>query len=320
MSFTMPDLVIESVLREGFIALKRKPELIDDVFASLTKNYADKKYGEKELQRIKDAVAKRDWSFVHSFGEVEANLPCVSIQLGNESEDKGLAHLEDYEDDVTEEITDPDELTALVKISGIQPLDYDMDSGTVYLDNSVNLTDIYPNLIYVDAAGIEHKIIGGIDNTSGQKQFVVEPGSDVDISDEGQIKSGINYRQFTLRGVHNEVQILLGIHTKDALLTKYIYILVKYFLLSRKKSLIERCFIVSSYQGSDFTRNLKYEGDIVFTRFLTVSGKVQDNFMSDEGDIFDNVEVITKVPKDQATTEDLSLEDQTVQVGDTDQE
>jgi hypothetical protein len=316
----MPDLVIESILREGFMALKRKPELIDDVFASLTKSYADKKYGQKELQRIKDAILKKDWGFVHSFGEVESNLPCVSIQLGNESEDRGTAHLEDFEKDVTEPITDEEELANLVKISNIQPLDYDVLSGTVYLDNSVNLTDVYPNLLYVDAAGVEHKIIGGIDNTSGQKQFVVEPGSEVDISDEGLIKSSIDYKQYTERGVHNDVQILLGIHTKDALLTKYFYILVKYFLLSRKKDLIDRCFIVASYQGSDFTRNLKYEGDIVYTRFLTITGKVQDTFRSDKGDIFDNVEVITKVPKDVATTEDLDLEDQTVQVGETDQE
>jgi len=320
MSFTMPDLVVESILREGFMALKRKPELIDDVFASLTKNYADKKYGQKELQRIKDAIQKRDWGFVHSFGEVESNLPCVSIQLGNESEDKGTAHLEDFEADVTENITDPDELAGLVKISNIQPLDYDELSGTVYLDNSVNLSSVYPNLLYVDAAGVEHKIIGGIDNTSGQKQFVVEPMSEVDISDEGHIKSSIDFKQYTERGVHNDVQILLGIHTKDALLTKYFYILVKYFLLSRKKDMIDRCFIVSSYQGSDFTRNLKYEGDIVYTRFLTITGKVQDTFRSDQADIFDNVEVITKVPKDVATTEDLDLQDQTVQVGETDQE
>ena len=320
MSFTMPDLVIESILREGFIALKRKPEIIDDVFASLTKSYADKKYGQKELQRIKDAILKKDWGFVHSFGEVESNLPCVSIQLGNESEDKGTAHLEDFEQDITEPITNEEELANLVKISNIQPLDYDELSGTVYLDNSVNLTEVYPNLLYVDAAGIEHKIIGGIDNTNGQKQFVVEPGSEVDISDEGLIKSSIDYKQYTERGVHNDVQILLGIHTKDALLTKYFYILVKYFLLSRKKDLIDRCFIVASYQGSDFTRNLKYEGDIVYTRFLTITGKVQDTFRSDKGDIFDNVEVITKVPKDVATTEDLDLQDQTVQVGETDQE
>jgi hypothetical protein len=320
MSFTMPDLVIESILREGFIALKRNPDLIDDVFASLTRSYASKKYGEKELQRIKDMISKRDWGFVHSFGEVESNVPCVSIQLGNESEDRGLAHLEDFDESVTEDIVDPEELAELVRVSNIQPDSYDPISGTVYVPDSVNLTQVHVNLLYVDAAGTEHVILGGIDNTNGQKQFVVAKNSEVDISDEGEIKSSIDYKQYEVRGVHNDVQILLGIHTKDALMTKYIYILVKYFLLARKKALIERCFIASSYQGSDFTRNLKYEGDIVFTRFLTVSGKVQDTFRSDQEDIFDNVEVITKVPKDVATTEDLGLEDQTIQVGDTDQE
>lgn len=320
MSFNMPDLIVESVLREGFIALKRNPELINDIFSSLTRPYASKKYGEKELERIKDMISKKDWSFVHSFGEVEANLPCISIQLGNETEDKPLAHIDDYEDSLTVPITDPDQLAALVKIAGIQPDSYDALSGTVYVPDSVNLSQVHINLIYVDAAGIEHGIIGGIVNEPGAKQFVVPKNSDVDISASGQIKSGIDYEQFEVRGMTSETQLLLGIHTKDALATKYIYILIKFILAARKKALIERGFICSSYQGSDFTRNLKYEADIVYTRYLTVSGKVQDNFRSDQEDIFDHINVKILVPKDTATTEDVGRETATVQVGETPQE
>lgn len=320
MSFKLPDLIVESVLREGFAALKRKPDLIDDVFGSLLESYADKKYGQKELNRIKDMISKRDWSFVHSFGEVEANLPCVSIQLGNENEDRGLAHLEDFEGEVTEEITDEEELAALVVESDFLPTGYDYASGTVYVDDDVNLTNVHVNLLFVDAAGSEFQIIGGIVNEDGSKQFCIEPQSEPDISDVGHIKSSINYKQFAQRGTVSEVQLLLGVHTKDALATKYIYTLVKYFLQARKKALIERGLTNLSFQGSDFTRNLKYEADIVYTRFLTLTGKVQDQFRSDASDIFDNVEVITKVPKDQRTTEDLNLEDMTVQVGETPQE
>lgn len=319
MSFTMPDLVIESVLREGFIALKRKPELIDNIFESLTQSYASNKYGQKELQRIKDMISKRDWSFVHSFGEVEANLPCVSIQLGNESEDRATAHLEDFEGEEDVPMTD-EELEDQVILSNILPDSYDYEAGIVYVPDDINLSSVHVNHLYVDAAGVEHVITGGIVNTSGSKQFCVAELSEVDISDVGEIKSSIDRRQYAIRGVHNDVQLLLGIHSKDALTTKYIYILVKYFLLARKKALIERGFIASSFQGSDFTRNLKYEADIVFSRFLTVSGRVQDTFRSDESDIFDNVEVITKVSKHIADSEDLGLEEMTVQVGETEQE
>lgn len=319
MSFTMPDLVIESVLREGFIALKRNPDLIDDIFGSLLKAHVSKKYGEREIRRIKEMLTKRDWSFVHSFGEVEANLPCVSIQLGNESEARDVAHLDDIDEEVTQDITDPDKLAALVIVDDILPDSLDYEAGIIYFPDSVNLSKVHKNHLYIDADGNEFKIQGGIVNKPGQKQIVVEPRSEVNIISEGQIKSSIDYEQFAIRGVHNEVQLLLGIHTKDALTTKYIYILVKYLLMARKKAIIERNLVNVSYSGSDFTRNLKYEGDIVYTRYLTITGKVQDQWRSDKADIFDNVEVLVKVPKDIMTTEDLDREDQTIQVGPTDQ-
>lgn len=318
MSFYMPDLIVESVLRDGFAVLKRNPDLIDKIFSSLTESFADKKYGNKELKRIKEQLLKKDWSFVHSFGEVEANLPCVSIQLGNENEAKDMAVLEDFEGDEVEEITDPDQLAALVKISDITPSFYDMETGTIFVDDSVDLSKIYKNLVFVDGSGTEFDIVGGIDNTLGQKQFMVDPESDVDISSAGLIKSGINYTQFATRGVHSDVQILLGVHTKDALLTKYFYVLVKYFLIARKKSLIERNFICSSYQGSDFTRNLKYAADIVYTRFLTLTGKVEDDFSSELEAIFDNIDVRVTVQRAVATNAELGREDLTIQVEDDD--
>jgi hypothetical protein len=231
-----------------------------------------------------------------------------------------MAHLEDFESDAQFDIIDPDELAALVKISNIQPTQFDADTGTIHVLDSVDLSSIHINLIYVDASGTQFQIIGGIDNTPGSKQFMVDAPTPVDISGVGEIKSGIDYEQVTIRGVHSDVNLMLGIHTKEALLTKYFYILVKYFLLSRKKDLIDRNFICSSYQGSDFTRNLKYQGDMVYTRFLTLTGKIQDSFMSDETDILDIADVGILVPKDVATTEDLDMEDRTIQVSDTPQE
>ena len=318
LSFNMPDLIVESVLRDGFAVLKRHPELIDKIFVSLTYSYNQEKYGQKEIQRIKDQIIKKDWSFVQSFGMVEANLPCVSIQLGSENEAKELAHLEDFEGQVNEPITDPDQLAKLIIINNITPESMDPVSGTVYVADSVDLSAAHINLIFVDASGIEYTIVGGINNTAGSKQFMVPEGSFVDISGPGYIKSAIDFINYATRGVHSEVQLLLGVHTKDALLTKYFYVLVKYFLIARKKSLIDRNFICSSYQGSDFTRNLKYEADIVYTRFLTLTGKVQDSFSSELDAIFDSIDVTITVPRATATNAELGRQNLTVQVQDDD--
>jgi hypothetical protein len=168
-------------------------------------------------------------------------------------------------------------------------------------------------MLFVDAAGVEHKIIGGIVNEDGEKQFQIAEDSEVDISEAGLIKSPISYKVTEIKGVSSDVNILLGIHSKEALFTKYMYVIVKYFLLSRKADLINRDFFVSSYKGSDFTRNLEYEGDIVYSRFLTISGKTQDDWKGEDIPQVDNIEVVVAVPGNEPTPEDLGPDDSTVQ-------
>lgn len=315
-SYFLPDLIVESVLREAFDVLKRNPEIIDHIFRSLKNQNAGstfKKYGQKELERIKRYVQRYDWSIVHSFDEVETTLPCVSIQLLSEAEAKEVG-LEDYVQEATIPLTD-EELAALTILSNIAPTGYNVQTGAISVLDSVDLTNVHKNNLFVDAAGNEYNIVGGINENPGSKQFMIAIGQNVDLSGPCSVKSAVNFKQLAIRNVMTDVNLLLGVHTKDALLTKYFYIVLKYFLAARKEVLIERGFICSKFQGSDFTRNLKFEGDTVFNRFLTLIGKVQDGFRSDETEIFDNFNIIVQVEKDQATTQDLGLQNQGIQVG-----
>ena len=319
MAFVLPDLVIESAIRDGVANLRNNPKIIEDVFSSLTRSYASRKYGNAEIERIKTLILKKEINVVHSFHEVQASTPCYSIQLGNDEEDRRLARLDDFEQDLITEIVDPEELSELVKISNVIPTGYDQISGQISIDDSVNLADVYANLIFVDASGVEHKIIGSIINDLGSKMIGVAPNSEVDISNPGLIKSSLNYTQNEIRGVTHNVSLTIGVHAKNALTVKYLYVLLKYFLLSRKADLIRRCFFVSSLTGSDFTRDLEYQGDIVFNRFLTITGKVEDSWNSDDVELIDSVDTIIEVqpsrldefPQTDAT---LGREDQTIQI------
>ena len=85
--------------------------------------------------------------------------------------------------------------------------------------------------------------------------------------------------------VLSDVQISVGIHTKDSLMTRYIYTLVKYILLSRRIDLERRGLIASTFGGSDFMRDMGYQGDIVYTRFLTVIGKAEDTWIDPLEDV-----------------------------------
>lgn len=314
MSFIIPDLIVESIIRDGFNNARRDNSVIDDVFEDLTLAFNSKKYGESEVEKIKKIINDQEVSIVHSFNLVNSNLPCISIQLSDDRENENEAHMGNYVSNLVIPMTDPDELAALIYVDDITPTSYNVLTGAVLVDDSVNLAGVHANLLFEDSAGALHTIIGGIINEPGTKQFMVEKGGSVALGSGGIIKSSLDYKIYQKRGNIESTQLILGIHTKEALLTKYLYILVKYFMLSRKDDLIARGLQLNTYTGSDFTRNMEYIADVVYTRFFNVSGRVQHQWRSDKVQLIDNVEVNVKVPKDRAGNEELGLTDSTVQV------
>lgn len=294
MGVHLPDLIVESIIRDGIEFLKQNPDRVDDIFKPLTRIYNQRKYGQAEIDKIKTILFSGDntknVAVVHSFHEAAAKSPCYSIQLGTESESKERAHLSDFEEDVQEELTGA-ALEAYEKINPLTPTAYDPLTGKVSVPDSADMSLVHAQFIFVDADEVEHEIRPGVSNIDGNKFFFIAKQADVDISGPGLIKSFISYSQHEVRGDTSQVNVLIGVHTKDALLTKYLYVILKYIFKSRKNDLIKRGFVNSSFQGSDFTRDLRYEGDMVFTRFFTLSGMVDDTWRSDDVDLIDSVEI-----------------------------
>ena len=314
MGFKMPDLIVEACLRDGFRNARRNPEIVDDVFEDLTRAYASKKYGEAEITRIKNLLTEKEVSVVHAFNLVPANLPCISLQLADDRENEARAHMGNFTGMREVAKTTPADLAALVIVSAFTPTSYDTLSGAVRVGDDVNLASAYANLLFVDAAGTEHQILGGIVNDTGAKQFVIAAGADVDLGAGAEIKSSIDYYLQKRNGNIEQTQIIIGIHTKEPLTTKYLYILVKYFILSRRADLIRRGLQISTYQGSDFNRDLNYSADAVYTRFFHITATQQNIWTQDLVQLVDNVQVTVKVAKDRLGNADLGLTNATVQV------
>lgn len=282
MSFVLPDLVIESVIRDGIENIKQNPAILDDLFGQLILPHNARKYGATEIEKIKTLLDNKNIAVVHSFHLGASKSPAYSIQLGNDAEAKREARLDDFEEDILEDITDAQELQDLIKAEGFTPDMYDPLTGIISLPDAVDLSEVYKGNIFVDASDVEHTITGGVNNLDGQKSIFVAKGSDVNISAACSIKSQIDFKQYEVKGVTHDVSILIGVHTKDALTTKYLYLVLKYILMSRKKYLIKRGFFLASLQGSDFTRDMEYQGDTVYNRFLTITGKVEDTWKANQ--------------------------------------
>ncbi len=98
MSFTLPDLLIEGAIRAGYASLRTdsRDAILDVVFdfgasavgkdgglpSSIVNKYT------QESQRLKDFFAddNNEVAIVQSFSDVQAHLPCISIQLSNDGE------------------------------------------------------------------------------------------------------------------------------------------------------------------------------------------------------------------------------------------
>lgn len=288
MGINLTDLIIEATIRDGIEFLRQNPDRLDDVFAPLLRTYASKKYGQNEINKIKALIQAKNVAVVHSFHEAASKSPCYSIQLGAEGEAKDRAHLSDHEADVQTFITDE---SSLIRVPAFTPTASDPTSGKISVADGVDLSTAYPGYIFKDADGAEYQILRGISNVTGDKYFFVAKGETPDISGPCIIKTFLDYTQHEEKGDTSQVNILIGCHSKDALLTKYLYIILKFIMKSRKRDLIKRGLVNSSFQGSDFTRDLKYEGDMVFTRFFTISGQVDDTWHSDDVELIDNVEI-----------------------------
>lgn len=314
MSFVLPDLVVESVIRDGLANITKNPTIIDNVFASLLANYNMRKYGARELERLREFITKNQIKVVHSFGEVDGKVPCFSIQLGQDVDAKREARLGDFDGEMIEQFAeDSDEFQETILVANQTPIAYEATSGKLSFGLTVDLGEVTKNKKFVNADG-EFIIVGPVINTMTERAVFLEKGLDIDLAKPGSILSQLDFKQYEINGVHSDVSILVGVHSKDALTTKYMYVLLKYFLLSRKPDLIKRCFITSSFQGSDFTRNMEIRGDMVYTRFMTITGKTEDNWRGDEVELFDDLTVQVGVPGNEATTEDLDKETQTIVV------
>lgn len=289
--FILPELIVESVIRDGLQNVKNNTTIIPDLFAQLTRNYNNQKYGSSEVTKIQTLINTKEIPVVYSYSDVDAKAPCFSIMIGSDDESIRRDHLGDYYGSEDKTITDPILLNQLIVVPDFTPTSYDPNSGRVSVDDSVDLTPVYKGFIFVDAFETEHTVIGAIDNNDGQKCFFIGKNEDVDISDVCQIKSPLNYTEAEIKGVTGDIKMVVGVHAKDALTVKYLYILLKYFILSRKPDLIKRGLYLATYNGSDFNRNQEYLGDRVFTRFLTVNGKVDDTWSSDQVDLIDAVVV-----------------------------
>lgn len=293
LGFNMPELIVESIIRDGFQNIKDDLTIIDRLFSQLARTYNQEKYGTTEIDKIKTMVQK-PIAVVYDYGEVDAHPMTYSIMIGADDEDRRRAHMNDFaEQSIAAK-------TPAIVVPSFVPTSYDPNSGLVRVPDGVDLTNGFKGQIFVDNASNEFELEGGVNNLPGQKCFVLAKHLTIDLGGNCLIRSFVNFTRFEVKQLTSDVKLVIGVHSKDALTTKYLYLLLKYFIFSRKFDMISRGLYVASFNGSDFTRDKTYQGDKVYTRFCTVIGKVDDRWRADEVQVVEQVDDSQVVPIDES--------------------
>jgi hypothetical protein len=278
------DLITESVIRDGIEnLLNNLDEQLTDIFGEFLAAYLSTKYGQEEINRLKEYLKNTPISVVFAFADVDANMPCVSINLISDTEDTSKAGLSDFADELDEDI-EPQLIVPSFAIDS-----YDALSGKITCTvANPNLAAVRVNNLFVDADGGEFKILGPIYNVTGNKSFYIAKSQTVNIT-SGHIQSIIDFSRTNIKYSPSNEQLLLGIHSENASLTKWLYHIIKYILLSRKADLMARGADLSTYSGSDFQMDLPLLPDRVRSRFLTVSALLEHSWRAEEVTLIDSV-------------------------------
>jgi hypothetical protein len=306
MSYPIPEIIIESIIRDGFKMFRETPDaIIKDVFGFLLDDAIYDKYGDSELKKIKKVFGKKQVPIHHATHLAAAQELAVSIEFLSDAPQQEF--LDDF---IGQE--DEDE-TAEIIATSISIDNYDSLSGVLYIEDASDISAVAKNEILVDIDGDEFTIFGVL-NETGNKQIHISPLSEINISGLASVKSPIDYKLSHVRGRNQHITCMIVAHAKDPLTCKYLYSLIKYFLDYKGLELAQLGIINASYKGMNYQQDPNYAGDFSYMKALQLDGMIEENWSTDLSKIPYKLEVQLNVPKDVVTTEEANRVDQTVQI------
>lgn len=259
------DLIIQSAIGEALKRIRENPQEIDYIFQSLVQdNLTATGYGQEQIDRFREWFLNQDVPVSPTFRVDETIWPIITFGL--QSSDETSQTLGDIHY-ITHENTDAD-FPPLV--GPFSPVSYSPSSGIMSVP--VNVAAIaQPGMTIRDRNGRKHPIIDTMDDdlitlTIGTvadfRGSFLEAGPKLITSIESTFM-----REVYSIGVHvqGEAFYLIALHSI------LIYALQKY-----KQDLLEaRGFEVSSITNTEFRRNNEFGNEVVFSRWLNISGLVK---------------------------------------------
>jgi len=263
MPFVISELVIEQLVRNGLEDLRNNVDIaLEDIFHNLTSDLLNSKFAE-DVEKIKVILLEGQVHILHAFPQADTQLPSFSIHLQSDSEETPLDVLGDFSDEAEVDI-DPE-----VIIDPIAFTSFDEDEKIAYVDDSVNLSSVYYNRWLVFPDETEIRVLES-NNTTGNKYIKLDTDLDVISMSGNKIVSAIDTRKFSEHEIPSRENIMIGVHTQNSLLTKYLYHILKYILYKNRENFWNKGIRLQVFRGSDFAMDTSFLPVQMFSRFLTM--------------------------------------------------
>lgn len=278
MSMFQGDVFFRRVLELVIQDIRQNPWLIDDALSDFVNDPAlSGIYGQKEIENAKKWFKDNDISIFLKHRMDLEKMPCLTLSIGSNMEDRSLARLADqtpfYED------YSPSEIGKTIGYI-VKPFEYDsydQDTG-VFIVMNQDISLVQPGMVAIDPDSGVGFVVSKI-NPNG---FSIAEGAEFVGSKVGILPQ---YRIFRAKREMATFQerITIGCHVHgdpNALL--WLYTIMMYGFLRYREGLLEaRGFQLSNVETSDMIRNENFEsfGENVYSRFIVITGQVENTWV-----------------------------------------
>lgn len=272
------DLIIKATVELAIDDMRKNPWVIDDVFRALIENpILSRKYGAKEVARAREFILNNNIPVYMRHRVDKQDFPCITISIGESTEDKSLATLGDLSVCVDE--LSPMDIGKTIKfiIPPFNPVSYDKTQGIVEVPEDIEeYLYINPGMMAVDPdTGLAYEIIEKVAPHSFRIQADAELPKQVAVVPNYQL-----YRARRERAVSQE-SYNIGCHTQgDPSTLIFLHCVVKYALFRYRESLLEaNNFQLSRLKSTDLIRNDAFGIENIYSRWIILNGQVEESWV-----------------------------------------
>lgn len=279
------DIILRSFFTFCIQDLRRNPWLLTDVFAldDLEDDALSKvENGEKEYRNAYDFFQNNNISVVLKYRMDRApTFPAISIELNSSSEHIPVTTLGDVQG-ISEGTFDPSDadIDIVKTYNNFNPLSYDPTSGTVTFPTNITTNKLGngTHILLEKATGRSFLI----DKVVSANQFQIPVGSQLSLKDVYIQPASYLWNQYLERSRIME-SYTIGCHaSSNSYECIWLTQLIEYCVLKYKSKFLDsRNFQLSTFSISDISKREEYQGDNIYSRYMTLSGQSEMNWIKE---------------------------------------